>query len=117
MVEQEGQMLHTMGMLSLGLGNYTAAVEHLSKAKAIAYQLQKKPVLAKMCTNLGIVKMRLGAHEEALALHMVAYDIARELDDLSSQAVCAGNIGLGVVFGVVFPTYLHDLYPFLRREF
>ena len=86
-----------MGMLSLGLGNYSAAVEHLTKAKDIAAKLQKTVVFAKMCTNLGIVKIRLCAYAEALELHTAAYDIARELQDLASQAVCAGNLGLAFI--------------------
>jgi hypothetical protein len=73
-------------------------MDSLTQAKDIAERLNKTAALGKICTNLGIVKLRLGLIAEALDLHKISLNIAIELEDLPFQAIASGNIGNNASF-------------------
>lgn len=84
--------LNNLGGVSLHLGRYDEAIDHLGAALAIRRQIGDRTGEARTINNLAAVYGRLGRHREAGEHYQRSLLIAREIGDQASETLVLTNL-------------------------
>jgi len=91
---QEAKALERIGVLSLRMGSFQAALENLSAALPMFQSLGDKQEEQGALNNIGLVQSRLGNQRLAIQVEEQSLRLAREIGNRTEEAVVLNNLGL-----------------------
>jgi CHAT domain-containing protein/tetratricopeptide (TPR) repeat protein len=91
---QEAKALEQIGILSLRLGSFQAALENLSAALPMFQSVGDKQEEQGALNNIGLVQSRLGNQRLAIQVEEQSLRLAREIGNRTEEAVVLNNLGL-----------------------
>jgi CHAT domain-containing protein/Tfp pilus assembly protein PilF len=91
---QEAKALEQIGVLSLRLGNFQAALDSLGAALPMFQAAGDKQEEQSALNNIGLVQSRLGNQRRAIELEEESLRLAREIGNRGEEAVVLNNLGL-----------------------
>lgn len=93
-IAQEAKALEQIGVLSLRLGSFPAALENLSASLPMFQSLGDKKEEQDVLNNIGLVQSRLGNQRLAIEVEARSLRLARAIGNRTEEAVVLNNLGL-----------------------
>jgi signal transduction histidine kinase len=88
------EIIDTLGLFNLLLGNYHEALAYFNQAKLLFYELQDSLWIGKIHNNIAIVNWGVGNSIEALSNYQKALNIRKALNDQAGVCKVMNNVGL-----------------------
>lgn len=88
------EIIDTLGLFNLYLGNYKEALAYFNQAKLLFYELQDSLWIGKIHNNIAVVNWGLGNSIEALSNYQTALSIRQAINDHPGVCKVMNNIGL-----------------------
>jgi signal transduction histidine kinase/Tfp pilus assembly protein PilF len=88
------EIIDTLGLFNLQLGNYKEAMAYFNQAKVLFYELQDSLWIGKIHNNIAVVNWGVGNSIEALSNYQKALNIRKAINDQPGVCKVMNNIGL-----------------------
>lgn len=88
------EIIDTLGLFNLYLGNYKEALSYFNQAKLLFHELQDSLWIGKIHNNIAVVNWGLGNSIEALSNYQTALNIRQAINDEPGVCKVMNNIGL-----------------------
>lgn len=109
--------LFSIGQFFYRAGNHEQSVQYFEKALIFNDLYDDESEVMRAYNTLGLSYLRLGDHQKAIEVFQIANQMAKELGDLSWEALTYGNIGMVFAERKEFPDAIaHLLYDIETSE-